>query len=234
MESMIKIPYMVVVFKNTLKSYELTEFRGAVINSIPPEMTLFHNHLDDGYRFSYPLIQYKNVGGKAAIFCVGEGTKEIGTFFSSSEISLSIGNRKEIFSVENVWANQWILQTWNDSFRYSVRRWLPLNSKNYKQFTSIEGLADQILFLEKVLVGGILSMSKGFGIFMENQVLCRIISIQHSYQISYKGVKLQAFDLLFDTNVYLPNYIGIGKGASTGFGVVKRIASNHDNQDNKE
>ena len=89
MESMIKIPYMVVVFKNTLKSYELTEFRGAVINSIPPEMTLFHNHLDDGYRFSYPLIQYKNVGGKAAIFCVGEGTKEIGTSQSTSEPSRS-------------------------------------------------------------------------------------------------------------------------------------------------
>ena len=218
---------MVVVFKNTLKPNEVTNFRGAIINSIPPEMTLFHNHINDGYRFSYPLIQYKSIGGKAVLFCVGEGTTDIDSFFSSSEICLSIGNRKEIFNIDNVWANQWILQTWNDTFRYSIRRWLPLNSQNYKKFTSIEGLIERTKFLENILTGGILSMSKGLNIFLGSHVMCRIQSIQHSYQITYKGVKLQALDLLFDTNVYLPDYIGIGKGASTGFGTIKRIVRNH-------
>jgi hypothetical protein len=41
---------------------------------------------------------------------------------------------------------------------------------------------------------------------------------------------MQAFDVEFKTNVSLPDYIGLGKGASTGFGVVVKKREKKDNQ----
>jgi hypothetical protein len=32
---------------------------------------------------------------------------------------------------------------------------------------------------------------------------------------------MQAFNIKFTTNISLPDYIGLGKGSSSGFGVVK-------------
>ncbi|MCB0573045.1 MAG: hypothetical protein KDC61_00560, partial [Saprospiraceae bacterium] len=41
--------------------------------------------------------------------------------------------------------------------------------------------------------------------------------------IGYKGVKVLAFSLEFSCNVALPDYIGLGKGCSSGWGVLKRL-----------
>ena len=225
MAALTKIPYLTVVFRNELKSYEIPAFRGAVISKVPPELTLFHNHVGSGFRFSYPLIQYKTIGGKAAIVCLGEGTRDIESFFTSSDFHLFIGDREDDFTVENVWANQWILQPWTDSFRYSIRHWLPLNSENYQSYLSMEGVVERTQFLDSILVGNILSMSKGLGVFFEKPVTCKIVSVDRGYCQKYKGVALQAFDLQFITNVFVPDYVGLGKGVSAGFGTIKRMKS---------
>jgi hypothetical protein len=36
--------------------------------------------------------------------------------------------------------------------------------------------------------------------------------------VRYKGVELTSFDLTFNVNFFLPDYIGLGKGVSIGFG----------------
>jgi CRISPR/Cas system endoribonuclease Cas6 (RAMP superfamily) len=38
--------------------------------------------------------------------------------------------------------------------------------------------------------------------------------------MQFKANKLSAFDVQFQTNVWLPEYIGLGKGAALGFGMV--------------
>ena len=216
-----RIPYLTVVFRNNLKLYEIPAFRGAVISKIPKELILFHNHIDEGFRFSYPLIQYKTIGGKAALFCLGDGTREVANFFAGSDFQLRIGNREESFSVENVWANQWVLQAWDDSFHYSLRRWLPLNKTNYELYSATEGIVERNQLLENVLTGNLLSMSKGLGHFHESEIFCTVTDIDNTRFYSHKGVRLQGFDIRFKTNVYLPDFIGLGKGASMGFGTVK-------------
>ena len=225
MDGLTKIPYLTILYKNDLKSYEVPAFRGAIISKIPNEFTLFHNHVGDGFRFSYPLIQYKRIGGKAALFCIGEGTREIARFFAGADFRLRIGEREETFSVDNVWANQWVLQTWNDSFLYSLHRWLPLNKTNYELYTAAEGIVERTRILESVLTGNLLSMSKGLGHFFESPVSCTITGIDNARIYTHKGVQMQGFDICFKTNVYLPDFIGLGKGASMGFGTVKSVRS---------
>ena len=198
-------------------------FRGAIISKVPRELTLFHNHIDTGFRYRYPLIQYKRIQGKAAIVCLGEGTEAIGNFFASADFHLQIGNRQETFQIENMQASQWLLQPWEDSFTFTITRWLPFNSDNYARYKQLDSMVERIQMLEQLLVANILSMCTGLGIHIESQIRCQLVDVAREYVCDYKGVKMQAIDLTFKTNVYLQNFIGLGKGVSQGFGIVKQI-----------
>ena len=129
----------------------------------------------------------------------------------------------ERFEIEKMEAKQYMVQVWDESFRYVVRKWLPLNSKNHKLYNELEGLKARADFLEKVLIGNVLSMCKGLGIKLEREVKCEIIDILDTRKMIYKGVKMDSFDVEFLLNVTLPDYSGIGKGASLGMGVVKMM-----------
>ncbi|RMG30491.1 MAG: hypothetical protein D6732_16135, partial [Methanobacteriota archaeon] len=58
---------------------------------------------------------------------------------------------------------------------------------------------------------------------LDKRLEVHISKINEVKYLKYKGQYLLAFSLLFQTNTALPDFIGLGKGASTGFGVVKGV-----------
>ena len=222
-EKIHRIPVLQVQFKNQLTWQEIPFFRGAIISKVPKDLTLFHNHIDDGFRYRYPLIQYKRIGGKAAIVCLGEGTDVIGNFFANADFDLQIGSRSEHFEVEKVDAQRVLIQPWEQTFAYTCRKWLPLNQENYEQYIQLEGVADRAAFLETILVGNILSMCTGLSLHIENHIDCKITSISEMSMYKYKSVRMAGFDIEFKTNISIPDYLGLGKAGSLGFGMVHKI-----------
>ena len=81
----------------------------------------------------------------------------------------------------------------------------------------------RIQILEHILVGNILSFLKGVGVHVEEQIDLRITDIKGQRALVYKNVKLMAFDIEFRTNITFPQYIGIGKNASVGCGVLTKV-----------
>jgi len=61
------------------------------------------------------------------------------------------------------------------------------------------------------------------GFRAEQQIDLHITDITAQRLAHYKGIKLMAFDIEFKTNLVLPQYIGIGKNASVGFGTLTKI-----------
>jgi len=228
-----KLKILRIGFNQELSFSEIGKFRGAVIDKISENDVLFHNHVGEGFRYSYPLIQYKRIGGRAAVVCVGEGTESIGKFFASENFELMIGDRQVRMEVENMSAKHFLVQLWDGIFSYHLRKWLPLNSENYEKYTALDSVVEKYAMLEKILTGNVLSFAKGVGVHFEQQVVCKIVSVEEPRPLLYKGVKMMAFDLEFKTNVSLPDYIGLGKGVSLGFGtVVRKYEKKNDN--NKE
>lgn len=231
MNDLRKIPVLTIRFQNELALSEVPLFRGAVISKVPPTLTLFHNHQGSSLRYRYPLIQYKRIGGKAAILCLGEGTEAIGNFFAGADFDLRIGQRTERFVVENIQATQWLLQTWESDFRYTLRKWLPFNTANYMAYRQLETMGERTELLEHILTGNILSMCTGLGKHLDTQVSCRLSNITDQHTYIFKGVKMQGFDIEFRTNVYIPDYLALGKGVSHAFGVIKQM-NNKNQSDN--
>ena len=219
------IQIFLVRFKNEISFHEIPLFRGAIINLLGQDgEILYHNHANEtSFRYSYPLIQYKRIHKKAAIFCIGEGVEAIGQLLSSQDFSLTIGERQLLLEIEAVYPKRYLIQTWDSTFRYRIRHWLPLNSDNYQKYINLDDITSKIIFLEQILIGNLLSFAKGLDLYIEKEIICKLLSLNDPHLIKAKGVKMMAFDAEFKTNLSLPDYMGLGKHASIGFGTVVRV-----------
>ena len=216
-----KIRTFLIKFTAEIRQSEIPLFRGA-INAILEEnhSILFHNHTDDGFRYSYPLIQYKRIGGKAAIMCVGEGTEVIGEFFSRQEISLQIGKRSIVCEVDEIVAKYHNITITEELIPYRIRKWLPFNSENYETYMKAKGIVEKYQILEKIMTGNILSMAKGLEMTIETPLCVKLEEIIDTYNVTFKGIKMMSFDLDFMANITMPDFLGLGKGVSHGVGNI--------------
>lgn len=217
-----EIRTLTVFYDTEINSKEIPLFRGAVLKSLGDKANvLYHNHTgESSFRYSYPLIQYKRLGGKAAIVCIEEGADVIGQFLSEGMSSFILGERIVECAIMKVVPAKITVQLWKTSFSYSIKRWLPLNERNYHLYQLTDNDEGKKVILQKVLKGNLLSMLKGLHIFVEEKVTAKIVSINRSYIIYNKGIALMSFDITFESNLSIPNNIGIGKNASIGYGVV--------------
>lgn len=226
-----KIKMIQVSFEEPLKSNELPYFRAAVIEKAGREHILFHNHLDDNkHLYKYPRIQYKLIHKKPAIISIEDGTDELQHFFLKPSWDLMIKDKIYPVKVSKLFVKQYTLQVWNTLFRYYLKRWSGLNQKNYQIYQNIPEETEKIKFLEKILIGNILSMAKSLDWQIDKEIQLKIVDLKKKYISEYKNTKILCFDLVFDCNVSLPPYIGLGKHASTGFGIVRRINNDKKNE----
>ncbi|MBR1463525.1 MAG: hypothetical protein IJ604_09170 [Prevotella sp.] len=218
-----------------IHQHEVPLFRGAVINSLGEHPNLYyHNHLDnDKFRYAYPLIQYKRLGGKAAIVCIEDGVDKIGQFLTEANGTLNIGNRQIAYNTNKIKPARILVQTWEDTFSYHISRWLPLNSKNYQLYQNLDGAVERVSFLENVLKGNLLSMLKGLNIHLDKEIILKITEVSEPYLLYNKGVKMMAFNTDFKCNLSIPNNIGIGKNASIGCGIVHQLHKDNNNNSNQ-
>lgn len=217
-------------FNLALKQKEVPLFRGAVNSILPKGSVLFHQHRDDsvgGFRYGYPLVQYKICRRKATIICVGAGIDAFTQFISSFDGRLSIGSQEntsvaiEEVGFEEVPISE-LFQPDSLGCLYKLRNWLPLNRENYQTYLNCSSMIEQIELLEGILVGNILSLLKGVGIYFDEAIVVRITQMDEPRIQQYKGVRLMSFSLCFRSNVKLPNDVGLGRHVSVGYGTVMR------------
>jgi hypothetical protein len=225
-----KLRILAVSFDTHIQPYQLSAFRGAVASKVGWEHDWFHNHdnsTEGGGKTinRYPLIQYKlDTRGdqmRPMLLCLDEAIEEAHHFFSQPEWSVTIKDQQHNLAIAQLRVNQYTLNVWQRPFSYRLHKWLALNSENYKLWQNLEGLGERVEFLEQKLRNHILSFAKGVDWTIEEKIEVKILSFQEPEWIAYKNIKTLAFTLDFKANISLPDFIGLGKGASRGLGVVK-------------
>lgn len=217
---------LIIQFGNEIEFQDITHFRGALIASLERTDVLFHNHEGDKLRYSYPLIQYKRIHKKAAVMGIGKGAEVASQILLARDFIYKIGHNiveMQIESFESI-DNEINLANSPD-YRYRLHNWLPLNSGNYVNYQMADNMIERIMMLEHVLIGNILSCLKGLDIYLKESLKLNITDIKAPDTVIYKNLKLMAFDVEFKANITLPQYIGIGKSASVGCGMLTRIAN---------
>ena len=215
---------LLVTFDNDIPAHLVTAFRAAVIEKVGRDHVAFHNHVGDTqFVYQYPLIQYKTVHRQPAIVCLDEGVDEIHKLFEQRNWTINLLGKKIELKVDRLDLKTTTLNIWEKQFEYSLYRWQALNDKNYREYNNLQSLTDKIQMLERILTGNILSFAKGIEWHIDQQVKLTITDVALERLTKMKDIRVAALDIRFKCNVALPDWIGLGKGVSKGFGVVRQL-----------
>jgi hypothetical protein len=224
-----QIRILEVAFDTEIQPYQLPQFRGAIAQKAGLEHHWFHNHdNDNGGTFNrYPLIQYKLDTHKGQmrpmLLCLEEGIEEAHHFFSQPDWSVNLHGTQHTLRVARLNVNRYTLNVWQRQFNYRIHKWQPFNGENYDKYKILRGVAEKFQFLETLLHTQIHSFAKGVGWDIEQPIDLKITNSIKEEWVQFKPhQKVLAFTLDFQTNVSLPDFIGVGKGVSRGFGVLRR------------
>jgi len=197
-----------------------SKLRGFIGNQYN-EYVLLHNHIHkDKFMFSYPFVQYKIINGNAQIIGIDEG----GDILKKISPKLSILNLNKKYKVieKIIHEKEYDIKPSTDEKHYKfITPWIGLNQKNYQKYTNTKEWKNKKEILNRILVGNILSMSKGLGIIVNKKLYAK--THFNEKIIEYKGVKMNAFTGEFKIHYDIPDYFGLGKGVSQGFGCIKQI-----------
>lgn len=216
---------LTILLYSEISEREVQMFRGAVLGVIgTDDNALCSGHEQDGAcRQRYPLIQYKSLGGRAAIVCIGQGIDAILPFLESNSETLRLGHREVQAGVLEVSQSDTVVQLTATPVSYRLHAWLAFNPENDRRYEQARGLRQRAEILEAVLCGNILSMLKGLDCYIDGKLEVCITDVKERRPDYVKGFPMRSFDAAFTANILLPQYLGLGKSASKGHGIVTRI-----------
>lgn len=180
---------------------------------------IFHQHLQKNkLEYTYPLIHYLILQGKAIIFGVQTGADEVSKLFNELN-SLCIGTEKyPIFDKRlNVKTHLFTVTDSQKQYHFSTP-WLALNNTNYMKYKYMNWTARKQL-LSRILIGNILSAAKGLDIKIHKRIFAEIQYLK-PVTCTLKGSSLIGFYGQFKINFDIPPLFSIGKSVSRGFGVI--------------
>ncbi|PWB88369.1 CRISPR-associated endonuclease Cas6 [Methanobrevibacter thaueri] len=197
-----------------------TKVRGFIGNNFK-EYPILHNHYaNDKFLYSYPYVQYKIINGDIVIVGIDEGADLIKKI--APELSTLSLDKEYKITEKLIHEKEVDIKPSSEEKHYKfITPWLGLNQNNYQKYTNVKDWKEKKEILNRVLVGNLLSMSKGLGIIVNK----RLYAKTHFEEkiVEYKGVKMNAFIGEFKVHYDIPDYFGLGKGVSQGFGCVKQI-----------
>ncbi len=205
---------------NKISPRDVPKIRGYIAKKFPEFLEL-HNHIEGNkFKYGYPMVQYKAVEGVLVVIGINEyAVKLIEAFYDVKEID--IGNSvMEVFEKAYKINNCDFGITENYNYYRFISPWMALNQENYQKYICADD-GEKVELLKKILTGNLLSMSKYLEYRVEKPI-CVLIRLE-PVQVNFKNNKMIAFKGEFMTNFLIPDYLGLGKSVSRGFGTIVRI-----------
>lgn len=217
-----KHKYTIVKFASfNLSPRNAVYLRGYLGNLFREKSTLLHNHLEDGtFRYKYPLVQYKIIDGNPLIIGLNEGADVLNEIFTGIRV-LVINGKEYHFDLKYLENSFFTIETIPHFVSYQfLTPWMALNQHNVDRYLQSEFKAQKEM-LNSILTGNLLSMMKGIGQHMDKQI---IVEVRPREDIAhFKNQSMRVFWGTFKSNIKLPDFIGVGKAVSRGFGTIKLI-----------
>lgn len=209
---------------------DVAKLRGYIGNTFK-EYPILHNHFEGKLLYSYPLVQFQVVNGEASILGIEEGANLLKKLAPQiNELKLN----DSYYRVEDCILNEKeynVGPSRKELYYKFCTPWLALNSKNHPKYKAIQTWKDKKLFLNNILVGNLLSMSKGLGIIVDRKLYVKSILNHGSFR--FKSVNMLGFTGEFKVRFNIPDFFGLGKGVSQGFGTVRRIFDDESQDESK-
>lgn len=202
-----------------MKPRDSEKIRGYLGNKYE-ELDILHNHKEEKFIYRYPKVQYKVINEKPIIIGIDEGANVI-TDIGIKDDEVVIGEKSISTFEKKISISNDEYGVTKDYIKYKfLSPWIALNQKNINNYMNSSEMEKEEI-LKKILIGNIISMSKGLNYTVEDQVKCWINL--DKVQVKIKDIKHIGFVGEFKVNFNIPDYFGIGKNVSKGFGTIKKV-----------
>lgn len=210
----------------TLESYlnkkDAEKVRG-YLGNIFWDNPIAHNHdVNNKFIYKYPSIQYKIVNGKCLLIGFNEGIEIIKETFNNLETINIDGSWEEVVGKGLEYSKELFMLTYEKIDYTFLTPWLALNEKNYEKYVMTGSWEKRKQLLESILIGNIISISKSLGYTVTEPINANILRIRE-VRTKMKGTSMLGFLGTFSVNFEIPDYWGIGKSVSRGFGTIKKL-----------
>jgi hypothetical protein len=178
----------------------------------------FHGHKNDGFVYKHPLIQYKIIGEKIVIIGIKEGAYSLKALPTMNAVeiyhkSYKVLEQRKINCLVPFGVIDKVV-----SYNF-LTPWIGLNEENYKLYKGMDNNSIKN-FLENILIGNILSMSKALGYVVNKKIIAEVFLERNGIVEVKQGIELMTFIGNFKTNFIIPYGWGIGKFSSRGYGTI--------------
>ena len=184
------------------------------------EYTELHKDSTPGYIHRYPVVQCKQIKGLLMVIGVGQGAyllQEISggkQGLGNGETTCAISGRdpeirNEVFGISDK------IHTYE-----FLTPWLALNQQNAKKFYDLKGKPERDAFMQKILTGHLGTLAKSIDYDLPAPLSCESRVRFRRERIHRENVMV--FLGTFQTNLTIPDYLGIGQSVSAGFGTIRR------------
>lgn len=196
-----------------------SKLRGYLGNKFSEYPILHHHIYNIGYIYSYPRVQYKVIEGIPYILGIEEGTQVL-KMISGEFNNLTLGNNEYQIHQKKHYEQDSEFGISDTYLHYRfLMPWLALNQTNFNKYLEITNWREKKKFLNSIIIGNVISMCKGLGMIEENELF--VHSKVDECRVNYKGMKVIGFTGEFEINFNIPDFFGLGKGVSEGYGVVR-------------
>ncbi|MPM86486.1 hypothetical protein SDC9_133575 [bioreactor metagenome] len=204
-----------------LKTRDAHKLRGYFGNLFKEYSPLLHNHYMDGStRYAYPLVQYKVISSCPVLVGFEEGAELLVSLFLKIR-ELNIDGQYFPVLAKNIHQTQCTLTVNQQLYNYSFETlWMALNQENFRKYSLLDEKEKKI-FLNHQLQNNILSFYKGLSFRVVERIMA--IAQVEEKQTQFKNKSMVAFTGRFTTNAYLPEWAGIGKAVSRGYGTISQL-----------
>ncbi|NUM34590.1 MAG: DNA repair protein [Candidatus Brocadiae bacterium] len=204
-------------------NFDQTHLLRGYIGSVFPQYDLLHNHEGKESRllYRYPLIQYKIIQGFPIILGIGEKAIQILEMLSSTITKLVIHGKAIPIQEKDLETATFPFGISSEERRYFfITPAILLNSQNYKNYKNSTP-EEQNQILKKCLESNLISTSKGLEYTVPARIQARFsLDIE---PVSLKGEDMLGFQGQFFVNFHIPDFLGIGKSSSRGYGTCLQI-----------
>jgi hypothetical protein len=187
------------------------------------EYVLLHQHIDvDKLLYRYPRIQYKILGGEAIVLGIEEGAEVLKEIYDKYD-ELTLGESRYTVVERGITIKEEEFGISPELVSYEfITPWLALSQQNYQRYVESTRTERKEL-LRRTLIGNILSASKSLEYVVLEEIKLEIGKLRRR-KCELKGTTFIGFVGKFMVNFVIPDYMGLGKSVSRGFGTIRRLS----------
>jgi hypothetical protein len=170
--------------------------------------------------YFYPRLQYKVIRGGPIIAAINEGCELLWSLYDHID-ELNTAQSEWKVTEKRLIEKRTPFGMTRESIKYRfLTPWLALPEEMFKKYLAVDSKT-QTRMLSKLLESHIRSIADSFNYPMDGELKLEL-KIKANY-IFQREIHVAGLFGSFTANFEIPNFLGIGKSVSRGFGAVKRI-----------